>query len=153
VELKSLFVLGLAPLLTSCLYPSLPADPREQASTGCTIAGDAVRANYECAVRYARESQKDYRCSLQERALASEGLGLLLIGAGGAALGIGAAGVGSPTDTTLAVTQLGIGGGTLIGAAAWSENKSKTTAYLVGYTAIQCVLDQATQLAPAIKPI
>jgi len=71
-----------------------------------------------------------------------------MFAAGGAALGLAAAGTSS--DSTLATAELGVGGGTAMGAEIWGRNKPKINAYAAGALAVQCVLGQAGQLASGI---
>jgi len=110
--------------------------------------GSALNANYQHSVQFASDVQQSYRSFLVTNAAAAEGFGLLMIGAGGAALGVAAASTG--VDTSLAITELGIGGGTLLGGALWLQNKPKLNAYLVGISADQCVIDNAVLLQPSI---
>jgi hypothetical protein len=145
---------GLLILLTTttgCLYPAHldPASTKyAQTSSAPTDSNyaTAIQTNYQNAMRYAVDTQGSYRCFLVNNAEASEGFGLLMIAAGGASVGLAAA-----SASTLAIAELGIGGGTLLGSALWLQNKPKINAYLTGVTADQCVIDNGVLLQTAVS--
>ncbi len=135
--------------MTGCLYPSYidtTGYPQKTVSPSADPGYSAdLNANYQNAMSYVAAVQQSYRSFLVSDARESEGFGVLLIAAGGAALGIAAAG-----DSTLAITELGIGGGTLLGAPLWLQNKPKLNAYLVGITADQCIIDNGVLIQPSV---
>lgn len=165
MPLKRVFLLALILLsfLCGCLYPSLPPDPSEakpwydswhdfsQPNPACTsFKSDPtkIEEGYDCAISYAKHARDRYRDFLVDEAKLSEGFGYLLFAAGGAGLGVAAAGTSS--DSALTTAELGIGGGTATGAVLWAQNKPKLNAYTEGYKAMQCVLNQAGQLRTGI---
>lgn len=123
--------------LSGCLYPSLPPDPLPRPGnnpppTNSTFSNlfsrvsscqltegysgynqDSVTADYRCGMYYGRQVYETYRKFLVRDAYLSNGFGYLMFAAGGAELGIAAA--GTSNDSTLATAELGVGGGTANG--------------------------------------
>src|SRR5262249_30346311 len=149
-----LFYLMLSPFLAGCLYASLPKDPpfmnpciQTNSAISCSASepsADDLATQYYTALTYLNRTLDSYNFFLTaNEAITIYGIGAPLFAAGGAVLGMAAA--GASADSSLASAQLGIGGGTLTGYWLWSRNKPKLDAYNVGRKALDCVRSQANQ--------
>ncbi|MFZ0244570.1 MAG: hypothetical protein WAL68_02715, partial [Candidatus Binatus sp.] len=147
-------------LLASCLYANLPDDPSMPPKRSWLSPSPAsgwysdpqdqpqISTNYNLARVYARDSYAAYDSFLQDDEYTTYGLGGLLFAAGGASVGLAAA--VTSTDASLAIAEMGIGGGTGTAYWLWSRNKPKMSAYNVGRSAVDCVISQADQFAPNV---
>ncbi len=137
------------PVLSGCLYASLPKEPELQSELVAQPDQAAISSDYNEARNYVRGARASYNCFLTtNEATSTYGVGGLLFAAGGAALGLAAA--GSSSDSSLATAELGAGGGTGTGYWLWSRNKPKLDAYNTGRSALDCVSGQADQFAPNV---
>jgi len=99
-------------------------------------------SDYPSAVKYAQDTQDDYRNFLICKADRYRLLGSTIIAAGGAALALGSEGLSSAS-----VTGLTVGGGTLLGLGLWNNVTAQNDAYSQGIEDIQCVLDKEAPLS------